>query len=146
MNCCFRFFDVTNRLFVTIAISTIFGGTGKSFSEALILAPIKPQYDERLFIEFQERYKFATCCVQIMFRMSKQKNNFCKQHVANLCFSWKSMNNLSSYCGLTESRMRSSDIDLPVHKYRKNQFYIYSMKMYRMRFFFYFKLNITVVK
>ena len=29
--------------------------TGKSFSEALILAPVNPQYDERLFIEFQEK-------------------------------------------------------------------------------------------
>ena len=52
--------------------------TGKSFSEALILAPVNPQYDERLFIEFQEKYKFTTCCVQ------------------------------------TGSRMRASDIDLPV--------------------------------
>jgi hypothetical protein len=26
------------------------------------------------------------------------------------------MNNLSSYCGLTDSRMRASDIDLPVSK------------------------------
>ena len=25
------------------------------------------------------------------------------------------MNNLSSYCGLTDSRMRASDIDLPVN-------------------------------
>ena len=44
----------------------------------------------------------------------KQKHNFCTQHVVNLYFSWKSMNNLSAYCGLTDSRMRASDIDLPV--------------------------------
>ena len=44
----------------------------------------------------------------------KQKNNFCTQHVVNLYFSWNSMNNLSSYCGLTDSRMRASDTDLPV--------------------------------
>ena len=56
--------------------------TGKSFSEALILASVNPQYDKRLFIEF--------------------------------FFSGNSMNNLSSYCGLTDSRMRASDKDLSV--------------------------------
>ena len=42
----------------------------------------------------------------------KTKNNFCT-HV-NLYFSWNSMNNLLSYCGLTNLRMRASDTDLPV--------------------------------
>ena len=42
------------------------------------------------------------------------QNNICTQHDVNLYFSWNSMNNLSSYCGLTESRMRASDTDLPV--------------------------------
>ena len=32
-------------------------------SEALILESVNPQYDERLFIEFQEKYKLTTCCV-----------------------------------------------------------------------------------
>ena len=41
--------------------------TGKSFSEALILASVNPQYDKRLFIEFPEKYKFTTHCVQILF-------------------------------------------------------------------------------
>ena len=31
------------------------------------------------------------------------------------------MNNLSSYCGLTDSRMRASDTDLPVKS--KNRYY-----------------------
>ena len=31
--------------------------TGKSLSEALILASVNPQYDERFFFEFQEKYK-----------------------------------------------------------------------------------------
>ena len=35
-------------------------GTGKSFLEALILASVK--YEERLFIEFHEKYKLTTCC------------------------------------------------------------------------------------
>ena len=46
--------------------------TGKSVSEALILDSVNPQYDERLFIEFPEKYKFRTNCVQILFRMLKQ--------------------------------------------------------------------------
>ena len=41
--------------------------TGKSFSEALILESVNPQYDKRLFIEFPEKYKFRTCCVQKLF-------------------------------------------------------------------------------
>ena len=41
--------------------------TGKSFSEALILASVNPQYGERLFIEFPEKYEFRTCCVQKLF-------------------------------------------------------------------------------
>ena len=45
----------------------IFYITGKSFSEALILVSVNPQYDKRLFIEFPEKYKFRTCCVQILF-------------------------------------------------------------------------------
>ena len=38
--------------------------TGKSVSDALILESVNQQYDERLLVEFQEKYKFATCCVQ----------------------------------------------------------------------------------
>ena len=41
--------------------------TGKSFSEALILASVNPQYDKRLFIEFLEKYMFRTCCVHFFF-------------------------------------------------------------------------------
>ena len=43
------------------------GYTGKSVSEALILESVNPQYDKRLFIEFQEKSKFTTCCVQKIF-------------------------------------------------------------------------------
>ena len=88
--------------------------TGKSVSEALSLESVNPQYDERLFIELQEKYKFRTCCVQILFWMSKQKNDFCRQHVLNLYFSCNSMNNLLSYCGFTDARMRASKKDLPL--------------------------------
>ena len=49
--------------------------TGKSLSEALILASINPLYDNRLFIELQEKYKFSTCCVHKLFWMSNQNQN-----------------------------------------------------------------------
>ena len=42
----------------------------------------------------------------------KQKNNYCTQHVVNLYFLGYSMNNLLSYCGSTEARMRASEKDL----------------------------------
>ena len=46
--------------------------TGKSFSEALILASTNAQYDKRLFIDLQvqyvhENYKLRTCCVHKLF-------------------------------------------------------------------------------
>ena len=44
----------------------------------------------------------------------KQKNNICTQHVLNLYFSGNSKNNILSYCGLTDARIRSSEKDLPV--------------------------------
>ena len=44
----------------------------------------------------------------------KQKNIFCTQHIVNLYFAGNSMNNHLSYCGLTDSRMRASEKDLPV--------------------------------
>jgi hypothetical protein len=40
---------------VDINIDQIYQITGKSFSEALILASVDPQYDERLSIELQEK-------------------------------------------------------------------------------------------
>ena len=91
-------------------------------SEALILESVNPQYDERLFIDFQEKYKFTTCCVQKLFFCFcfDIQNNICTQHVVNLYFSWKSMNNLSSYCGLTGARMRASEKDLPVFYFFPN--------------------------
>ena len=47
--------------------------------------------------------------------MSKQKHNFCTQHVLSLYFSGNSINNLLSYCGLTDASMRASEKDLPVN-------------------------------
>ena len=50
-----------------------FVSTSKSVSEALILESVNPQYDEKLFIQFPEKYKIKTFCVQILFWMPKQK-------------------------------------------------------------------------
>ena len=53
-------------------------------------------------------------CTNIVVNVKTKKNNFCTQHVLSLYFLGDSINNLLSYCGLTESKMRASDIDLPV--------------------------------
>ena len=95
-------------------ISLPFICTGKSFSEALILASLNPQYDERLFIELQEKYKFRTRCVQkLVMSLFWHSKRYFYTTCSELVF-FNSMNNLSSYCGLTDSRMRASDTDLPV--------------------------------
>ena len=87
-------------------------------SEALILESVNPQYDERLFIEFPEKYKIRTCCVQILFWMSKQKqkNIFVHNMFLTCVFrgiQWTISCQLS-YCGLTYARKRDSEKDLPV--------------------------------
>ena len=66
----------------------------------------------------KKKYKFTTCCVQKLFFCFcfDIQNNICTQHLVNLYFSGVSMNNLSSYCGLSDSKMRVSDTDLPVTK------------------------------
>ena len=73
--------------------------TGKSFSEALILASTNPQYDKRLPIELQVQYMKITsseCFVHKLFSV--------------LTF----MNNLLSNCGLVDARISASEKDLPV--------------------------------
>ena len=64
--------------------------TGKSLSEALIFASTKPQYDDRLFVEFKdwitssihENSKLTPgenmLCTENVFDI---QNNFCTQHV-----------------------------------------------------------------
>ena len=50
-----------------------------------------------------------------MLNVKTKTNNFFTQHAVNLYFSRNSMNNLLSYCGLTDARMRAYEKDLPVH-------------------------------
>ena len=51
--------------------------TGKSFSEALILASINPQYDKRLFIELQVQYmKIASSEHDMYINFSECQNKY----------------------------------------------------------------------
>ena len=65
-------------------------------------------------------YKKNTSSEHVVYKYCfecQDKNEiFCTQHVLNLYFPCNSMNNLSSYCGLTDARMRASEKDLPVKK------------------------------
>ena len=65
-------------------------GTGKSLSEALILAPTNPQYDDRLFIELRVQYKKITSSVHVVYTNCfcfDIQDNLCTQHVLSLQFS-----------------------------------------------------------
>ena len=66
--------------------------TGKSFSEALILASTNPQYDKRLLIELQvhEKCKLRTPAEHVVYincSECQNKNNLFIQHVLSLQFS-----------------------------------------------------------
>ena len=100
--------------------------TGKSFSKALFLASTSPQYDKTLS-SVHENWKLRTCCVHKLFWMSKSISVL-TQHVLPLFWAWNfhalfsctelvicTMNNLLSYCGLIDAKIRASDKNLPVH-------------------------------
>ena len=55
-------------------------------------------------------------CTNIVLndKTKTKKNNFYTQHVLNLYYLGKSMNNLLSCCGLTDAIIRVSEKDLPV--------------------------------
>ena len=97
--------------------------TGKSLLEALILASINPQYDNRLFIELQVQHmKIQSSehvvyinCFQCRYKNKEQfMYTTCSELVAFMYWTGKSMNNLLSYCGLVDVRINASDKDLPV--------------------------------
>jgi hypothetical protein len=77
---------------------TDIGNTGKSMSETLLSA----EHGESML------------CTKIVLNV---RNNFCTQHVLPRCelgsfmyWSCNSMNNLSSYCGLVDAKIRASVI------------------------------------
>ena len=115
--CCFYLFDSMNQVvwiwscssnptkFFAVYLPTywnyltkvikIFVDTGKSLSEALILAYTKPQYDKRLFIELPVQYMKTTSSEHVVylhkfFWMPIQKLNswFYEQSVIILWVSW----------------------------------------------------------
>jgi hypothetical protein len=60
--------------------------TGKSFSEALILASTNPQYHKRLFIELQVQYmKIASSEHAVYINCSECQNKNKKQFVYRTC-------------------------------------------------------------
>ena len=75
-------------------------GTGKSFSEALILASTNPQYDNRLFIELPVQYmkiprsehgknmRRTSCVQKLFFFCFDIQNNLCAQHVLPMLSQW----------------------------------------------------------
>ena len=76
--------------------------TGKSLSETLLFS----EHGENML------------CTKIV---SNVRNNFCTQHVLPrfeigiyIYYACNSKNNLSSYCGLVDAKIRASDKDLPV--------------------------------
>ena len=100
--------------------------TGKSLSEALIFASTNPQYDNRLFIELQVQYmKIPSSehgenmlCTKIVLNVRNKlcELDFLPRFELGIFMYWpcNSMNNLSSYCGLVDAKIRASDKDLPL--------------------------------
>ena len=65
-----------------------------------------------------EKYKFRTCCVQkiVFVFVLTFKTIFVHNMLSTSIFFWNSRNNLLSYCGLTDAKMRTSEKDLNVQK------------------------------
>ena len=98
--------------------------TGKWSSEALIFASTNPQYDNRLFFESPVQYMKIPSSEHVVYTNCSEckKQTICEQSMFWECFdigifkylTGYSMNNLLSYCGLVDAKIRASDIDLPV--------------------------------
>ena len=73
--------------------------------------------------KFQAQNMGRTCWVHELFWMSKRKQKtICVHRMFSqlgtfMYWTCNSMNNLSSYCGLVDAKIRASDEDLPVHTY-----------------------------
>ena len=80
-------FDAKKFHFGNISLTVCLSmNTGKSLSEALILASIDPLYDNRLFIELQEKIQtHHMLCTQIVLNV-KTKKQFVYTTCAKLVF------------------------------------------------------------
>ena len=59
-------------------------------------------------------------CTNIVLNVkTKTKKQFSYTKCCELVFFGNSMNNLLSYCGLTDARIRASEKDLPVQLWQK---------------------------
>ena len=81
--------------------------TGKSFSEALILAPTNPQSSE--YVVFKNCYE----CQNTNKKKSQLKYTTCSELVVFMYGTGISMNNLLSYCGLVDANISASEKNLP---------------------------------
>ena len=93
--------------------------TGKSFSEALILASTNPQYDKRLFIDLPLQYMKTTSSEHVVYiNCFFVQNNLCTKHVLSLQFSCTELVIQCTICchnyGLVDAKIRDSDKNLPV--------------------------------
>ena len=104
--------------------------TAKSFSEPL--ASTNPNYDKKLCIELPVQYMkitspehvVYTICALFLFWHSEQfMYKTCSELLICMYWAGNSMNNLLSYWGLVDTRIRASDKDLPViQKKQRKQF------------------------
>ena len=93
------------------------------FSEALILSSTNPDFS--LNYEFstwklQAKNMGRTCCVHKLFLFWHSEQfmyTTCSEHAIFMYWTSNSMNNLSSYCGLVDAKIRGSDKDLPVQRF-----------------------------
>ena len=66
--------------FLTPSDLIIYSGTGKSFSEVLIIALTNPQYDKRLFIELQvQAQNMGRTRVEVVLNVKTKKNTTCSE-------------------------------------------------------------------
>ena len=81
--------------------------TGKSFSEALILASTNPQYDKRLVIDLPVQYMKTSSSEHVVymncFECQNKKTPICVHNMLLACSE------------LVDARIRASEKDLPVH-------------------------------
>ena len=109
-------------------------------SESLIFASTNPQYDNRLFIELPVQYMKIpssehgenigrTWVEHVVYKnCSECQKQFLyavlPRFVLGIFLYWtcNSMNNLLSYCGLVDAKIRASDKDLPVSSVELNTF------------------------
>ena len=102
---------------------------GKFFSEALILASVNPQatiWQEIVHWIPRKIQVHNMLCTKIVFLFWHSKQYLYTTSCELVLFREfnEQMNNLSSYCGLTDSRMRASDTDLPAFNYANNKYYL----------------------